>query len=561
METATRKTMTTPPKSPSYADIFTPKLISCFREGYTLQTLRADAIAGLTVAIVALPLSMAIAIASGVPPERGLFTAIVGGLLISALGGSRFQIGGPTAAFIVVVFNVVQRHGYDGLALATLMAGLLLVIIGALRLGTYIKYIPYPVVTGFTSGIAVSILASQFKDIMGLDVSLPGDFLPKMMLLVQHAGETVPAAVLVTVLALGIIIGTKRFRPHWPGFLIAVVVASAVTYLLDLHVATIASRFGGVPRTLPSPAMPAFDLNLVKELLPDAITIALLAGIESLLSAVVADGMTGRRHRSNCELVAQGVANCASVFFGGISATGAIARTATNIRSGGRTPVAGILHAVFLLLFMAVAAPLLGYIPLAALAAILVMVAWNISEIRHIRHILGRATMGDRFVLVSTFLLTVFVDLTVAIEFGVVAAAILFVHRMAEAVEVETHEHLIDEDEADILNRPDATTPGDVVVYTISGPFFFGAAQRLSSILDRIGDTPKRYILDMSTVPFVDATGGSALSSFFDTAHGRNAEVVIVGARDHVIRDIRHLTHESALQPHFMASREEALKL
>ncbi len=546
-------------RQPALGDLFTPKLVTCLREGYTLSTLRADAIAGLTVAIVALPLAMAIAIASGVGPERGLYTAIVAGFLISLFGGSRYQIGGPTAAFIVVVFDVVQRHGYGGLALATLMAGLLLIVLGAMRLGTYIKYIPYPVVTGFTAGIAVSILASQFKEILGLDVALPGEFLPKMATIAEHVGETAPAAVIVTAATLGLIVGLKRVRPHWPGFLIAIATTSLLAWGLGLDVATIASRFGGVPRTLPSPALPDMDFAAIRELVPDALTIALLAGIESLLSAVVADGMTGRRHRSNCELVAQGVANCASVFFGGISATGAIARTATNIRSGGRTPIAGMLHAVFLLAFMAVAAPLLGYVPLSALAAILVIVAWNISEIRHIRHILGHATNGDRFVLVSTFLLTVFLDLTVAIGFGVVAAALLFVHRMAEAVEVETHEHLLEEDEADVVGRDVAADPSGVVVYRIHGPFFFGASQRLSSILDRIGETPRRYVLDMTTVPFVDATGGTALSSFFDLAAKRGAEVAIVGAREHVRADIARLTHGSALEPRYFETREAAI--
>ncbi|WP_069307463.1 SulP family inorganic anion transporter, partial [Methylobrevis pamukkalensis] len=539
-----------------YANLFTPKLVTCLREGYTLATFRADAVAGLTVAIVALPLAMAIAIASGATPEQGLYTSIVAGFLISMFGGSRYQIGGPTAAFIVVVFDVIQRHGYGGLALATLMAGVLLIILGLLRLGTYIKYIPYPVVTGFTAGIAVSILGSQFKDILGLEIALPGEFLPKMVEIGGHLGETMPSAVAVTALALGLILGLKRWKPHWPGFLIAITVASLAAFVLDLDIATIASRFGGVPRTLPSPSLPEIDFSLMRELVPDALTIALLAGIESLLSAVVADGMTGRRHRSNVELVAQGIANCAAVFFGGISATGAIARTATNIRAGGRTPVAGMLHAVFLLAFMGLAAPLLGYIPLAALAAILVVVAWNISEVHHIRHILAHATTGDRFVLVATFLLTVFVDLTVAIGFGVVAAAMLFVHRMAEAVEVETHARLLEEDEPDDEGLGPDARPSDVVVYRISGPFFFGATQRLSSILDRIGDTPRRYVLDMTTVPFIDATGGTALASFFDLAAKRGAEVVIVGARAQVRMDIARLTHGSRLVPGYAESIE-----
>ncbi len=538
--------LTDPPPRASdtrFAAVFTPKLVTVLREGYDLATFRADAVAGLTVAIVALPLAMAIAIASGTTPDRGLFTAIIAGFLISALGGSRYQIGGPTAAFIVVVFGVIDRHGYDGLVLATMIAGAILIIVGWLRLGTYIKYIPYPVVTGFTAGIAVSIFASQLKEVLGLDVAMPGDFLEKMAVLAGHVGETNPLAVIVTLISVGLILGLKRWRPRWPGFLVAVATASLVVMAGGLDVATIGSRFGGVPSTLPAPSLPSFDLAMVRAVMPDALTIALLAGIESLLSAVVADGMTGRRHRSNCELVAQGVANIASVIFGGLSATGAIARTATNIRAGGRTPVAGIMHAVFLLLFMAVAAPVLSYVPLAALAGILLIVAWNISEAHHIRRILATGSMGDRVVLSGTFLLTVAVDLTVGIAFGVVSAAILFMHRMAEAVEVETHETLVDLDVADVHRDadPNAGAPEDVVVYRINGPFFFGAAERVSSVLDRIARTPRAFVLDLSAVPFVDSTAGVALASFVARARRHGAMVVISGGRPAVRAELLRL--------------------
>jgi SulP family sulfate permease len=523
-----------PPNARSdFSAMFTPKLVSALREGYSFDKFRADAIAGLTVAIVALPLAMAIAIASGTGPERGLFTAIVAGFLISALGGSRYQIGGPTAAFIVVVFNVIEKHGFDGLVLATLMAGVMLIVVGFLRLGTYIKYIPYPVVTGFTAGIAVSIAASQVKEALGLDAAMPGDFLEKMATIGEHIGETRPATVAITLLSLGLIVGLRRWRPHWPGFLIAVAVGSVLVALMGLDAATIGTRFGGVPSMLPAPSLPSFDLATARAVMPDALTIALLAGIESLLSAVVADGMTGRRHRSNCELVAQGVANVASALFGGISATGAIARTATNIRAGAKTPVAGILHAVFLLAFILVAAPALSFVPLATLSAILLVVAWNISEIHHIKRIMTTATYGDRFVLAGTFLLTVAVDLTVGIEFGVVAAAILFMHRMAEAVEVETHDKLILEDEADRLGYvdPGDAAPDDVVVYRINGPFFFGAAQRVASVLERIGDAPRVFVLDFSGVPFVDSTAGTALESFVARARRHGTAVIVAGAR------------------------------
>ncbi|MQT11261.1 SulP family inorganic anion transporter [Segnochrobactrum spirostomi] len=525
--------------------LFTPKLVTALQEGYSLATLRADAIAGLTVAIVALPLSMAIAIASGTTPDRGLFTAIVAGFLISALGGSRFQIGGPTAAFIVVVHRIVDVHGFDGLVLATLIAGAVLIAIGALRLGTYVKYIPYPVVIGFTAGIAISIFVSQIKDLLGLTVPLPGDFVPKIAALAAALPQTNPAAVAIALLSIGLIVGLRKVRPKWPGFLIAVVAAALVATGLGLGVATIGSAFGGVPRTLPAPTLPVFSLAKVTAVLPDAMTIALLAAVESLLSAVVADGMTGRRHRSNCELVAQGVANIASALFGGISATGAIARTATNIRAGGRTPVSGILHALFLALFMLVAAPLLSYIPLAALAAILAVVAWNIAEIEHVREILTRSAIGDRIVLALTLGLTVFVDLTVAIEVGVVLAAFLFMHRMAQAVEVSTGAALVREDEADTLtcDLPDQD-PG-VVLYRIDGPFFFGATQQVVSALDHTGETPRAIILDFSNVPLIDSTAATALRSAVEKARKMGARVVIAGARP----NIRHALRDYDVKP------------
>ncbi len=523
-----------------FAALFTPKLVTALKEGYSLDKFRADSIAGLTVAIVALPLAMAIAIASGTGPERGLFTAVVAGFLISALGGSRFQIGGPTAAFIVVVYNVIDRHGLPGLTLATMMAGAILIVVGFLRLGTYIKYIPYPVVTGFTAGIAVSIGASQIKDALGLDAAMPGDFIAKMETIATHLGETRPATLALTLLSMAVILVLRRLRPHWPGFLIAVALGSVLVLVFHLDAATIGSRFGGVPNMLPAPTLPDVSLATLRAVTPDALTIALLAGIESLLSAVIADGMTGRRHRSNCELVAQGIANIASALFGGISATGAIARTATNIRSGARTPVAGMMHAVFLLLFMLVAAPVLAYIPLATLAAILLVVAWNISEIHHIRQIMTTGGLGDRFVLAGTFLLTLAVDLTVGIGFGVVVAAMLFMHRMAEAVEVETHGSLIDEDRADQPGDDDGIpgVPPGVVVYRINGPFFFGATQQVGSILDRIGEVPRAFVLDLSRVPFVDSTAATALASFAAKAARRGTEVHLAGGSAGVRRDL-----------------------
>ena len=357
----------------SFRDLFTPKLVTVLREGYGVSKFRADVVAGLTVAIVALPLSMAIAIASGVSPDKGLFTAIVGGFLVSLLGGSRFQIGGPAGAFIVLVAATVAEHGVNGLILATLMSGVFLAVVGFLRLGTYIKFIPYPVTVGFTAGIAVIIFASQLHELFGLTIvgKEPGDLIPKLIVLASAADTVNIAAVAIALLTIATIVGLKHWRPHWPGMLIAVTLASGAAALLHLPLETIGSRFGGIPRTLPIPTLPELDLAQMQAVLPAAIAFTLLGSIESLLSAVVADGMTGRRHRSNCELVAQGFANVGSALFGGFCVTGTIARTATNVRAGAYSPISGMMHAIFILLFMLVAAPLASYIPLAALAGVL----------------------------------------------------------------------------------------------------------------------------------------------------------------------------------------------
>ncbi|RUZ94744.1 SulP family inorganic anion transporter, partial [Mesorhizobium sp. M7A.F.Ca.US.001.02.1.1] len=398
---------------PTFSELFTPKLVTVWREGYTFADFKADAIAGLTVAIVALPLSMAIAIASGVTPERGLYTSIVGGFIISALGGSRFQIGGPAGAFIVLVAATVARVGIDGLLLATMMAGGFLLAIGYLRLGTYIKFIPYPVTVGFTAGIAVIIFSGQIVELFGLKLAgkEPGPLVPKLIAVGEAAGTINPAAILVAVLTIATIAGLKRWRPTWPAMLIAIGLASLVVALLALPAETIGTRFGGIPRSLQMPALPPISLDRMIDVLPDAIAFALLGAIESLLSAVVADGMTGRRHRSNCELVAQGFANIASALFGGICATGTIARTATNVRAGAHGPVSGIVHAAILLALMLVAAPLASYIPLAALAGVLAVVCWNMFEKQAFATLL-RASRGDALVLMATFLLVIFRDLT-----------------------------------------------------------------------------------------------------------------------------------------------------
>ena len=395
-----------------------PKLATTFAEGYGFDKLRADAMAGLTVAILALPLSMAIAVASGVSPDRGLYTAIIGGFLVSALGGSRYQIGGPAGAFIVLVAATVARLGIDGLILAVLLSGAMLTLIGALRLGSLIRYIPHAVTVGFTSGIGVTILASQFKDLAGLKLAgaEPGPVLPKLMVLGQALPTLNPTALALGLGVASVILGLRRFRPGWPGMLIGVVAATVVCSLLHLPVETIGSRFGGIPSGLPAPQIPEITLDQLSVVFPVALSFTLLGGLESLLSAKVADGMTGRVHRSNMELVAQGVANMVAALFGGISVTGTIARTTTNIRAGARTPVAGILHAVFLLAFMLVAAPLASYVPLAALAGLLVVVAWNMIERHEFASLMTQ--WRPAIVLLATFGLTLLIDLTTGIAAG-----------------------------------------------------------------------------------------------------------------------------------------------
>jgi SulP family sulfate permease len=522
---------------PALTELFTPKLITVLREGYGLADLRADILAGLTVAIVALPLSMAIAIASGTTPERGLFTAAVGGFLVSALGGSRFQIGGPAAAFTVLVASTISRHGLDGLLLATIMSGVFLLLMGAFRLGSYIKFIPYPVTVGFISGIAVILFVGQIHDLLGLTLpgADPADILPKLATLAAAIGTTNPAALGIAALAVGVIIGLRRWRPHWPGILIAVIAASLAGALLQLPVETIGTRFGGIPSTLPSPALPPFSLDKLQAVLPDAIAFALLGAIESLLSAMVADGMTGRRHRSNMELVAQGVANIGSALFGGICATGTVARTATNVRSGARSPLAGMFHSVFIVLFMLVAAPLASFIPLAALAGVLVVVAWNMAE-RTAFATLLRTSPGDAVVLLATFGLTVFRGLTEGIVVGFALGALLFIHRMAQHAGVEVHAPPVPEDQADTAGAarlpydPSIATDPDVAVYRITGAFFFGAAATVGSVLERIADQHRAFVIDFSAVPFIDSTAANTMGGIARKAARHHVVLLISGA-------------------------------
>ena len=526
--------------TPTFGELFTPKLITVLREGYSLGALRADVVAGLTVAIVALPLSMAIAIASGTAPERGLFTAAVGGFVISALGGSRFQIGGPAAAFTVLVALTVSRFGLDGLFLATIMAGVFLVAMGFLRLGTYVKFIPYPVTVGFIAGIAIILLAGQVHDFLGLKLAgaEPAEFLPKIRALWAGMSTVNPAAVAIAAATVAIIAGLKKARSHWPGMLIAITLASLVGALLSLPIETIGTRFGGIPNSLPWPALPAFSFEKMQAVLPDAITFAILGAIESLLSAVAADGMTGRRHRSNMELVAQGVANICSALFGGVCATGTIARTATNVRAGARSPLAGIFHALFILMFMLVAAPLASFIPLAALAGVLVTVAWNMAE-KHELVALLRSSKGDAVVLLATLGLTVFRSLLEGIVVGFGIGALLFINRMAQGTGVETQVPLVSEDKADGDRPPyDASlaTDPDVAPYRITGAFFFGGAATVGTVLDSIADRHKAFVIDFAAVPFIDSTAANTIGSAARKAE-KSGVALLISAASPAVRE------------------------
>lgn len=519
-----------------FAKLFTPKLLTVLREGYGARELRTDAVSGITVAIVALPLSIAIAVASGASPTQGLVTAIVGGFLVSALGGSRFQIGGPAGAFIVLVAATAAEHGMDGLILAVLLSGLILMAIGFLRLGTFIKFVPYPVTVGFTAGIAVIILASQIKELFGLSLQgpEPGPLLEKLPVLWQAMPSIEPSTLAIALGTILVIQVLRRVRPNWPGILIAVAAAGATTALLGLPADTVGTRFGELPHSLPIPQLPELSLAKIMQVLPAALSFALLGAIESLLSAVVADGMTGRRHRSNCELVAQGVANIGASLFGGICVTGTIARTATNVRAGAHGPVSGMLHAVFLLVMMAVAAPLIAYIPLAALAGVLAVVSWHMFE-RHAFARLLRASRGDAAVLLTTFGLTILRDLTEAILVGFALGAALFIHRMSQTAAVELGAPMVAADRPDDANGQrtpydeGVATDPDIVVYRISGAFFFGAAATVGAVLDRIAASHRALIIDLAAVPFVDSTGANTIRGLVDTARRGGVAVYLTG--------------------------------
>lgn len=521
-----------PPRVSAPADPhhhFEPKLLTMLREGYSAQQFLRDVLAGLQVGIVALPLSIALAIASGVRPEQGLYTAIVAGFLISLLGGSRVLVGGPTGAFIVIVYGIVQEHGYPGLAVATIMAGVMLIVMGLARLGSVIKFVPYPVTVGFTGGIALIIAAAQLRDLFGLQMPhVPADFIEKLVAYAGSAASWNPWALGVGAATLAILIFWPRVTPRLPAPLLALLVITAAARLFHLPVETIQDRFGDVPHTLPVPSIPLVSWATIRELFPSAFAIALLAGIESLLAAVVSDGMTGGRHRSNMELVAQGVANVASPLFGGLPATGAIARTALNVKSGGRTPVAGIVHALTVLVILLAFAPAAGMIPLAALGAILLMVAYHMSEWRVFVR-LFRSPRSDVLVLLTTFLLTVLIDLTVALEAGMVLAAFLFMKRMSDLSQAGYVKKMIGESEEEVSHAGEPPLPHGVEVFEVYGALFFGAASKFKDAMHRVEKAPAVLILRLREVLAMDATGLRALEDLLDKTRRDGTTVVLSG--------------------------------
>jgi len=521
-----------------------PRSITCLR-GYTVHDLTRDAIAGLTVGLVALPLAMAFAIASGVPPQVGVYTAVIAGFLISALGGSRTQIGGPTGAFVIIVAGIVVKFGIDGLALVGLMAGVLLLIMGLTGLGSAVKYIPRPVTIGFTNGIALLIASTQIKDFLGLKTpAIPGDFLSRIEILARYAATTHWQTVAVGSVSLAVILLWPRITRRVPGSIVALVLATAAVTIFHLHIETIGSKFGGIPRGFPHFAIPRFHGEHILALLPSAFTVAMLAAVESLLSAVVADGMSGDHHDSNMELIAQGIANIVSPLFGGMPATGAIARTATNIRSGGKTPVAGMVHALTLLLILLVAAPLASYVPLATLAAVLFVVAYNMGEWREIATIF-RLSKTEIAVWFTTFSLTVFADLTVAVGVGMSLAALLYIYRVAATTTVApvTAEYLLD-GQAHILQ--DKEIPANVSILRIHGPFLFGTTEKLAEAtrdLNQLGDI---VILRLRNMTALDGTGVHAFEQLHERLQKTGRTLLLCGARDqpqHIIAGSDFLMH------------------
>lgn len=520
---------------------FRPKLFSALKN-YSKETFMADLMAGIIVGIVALPLAIAFGIASGVSPEKGIITAIIAGFIISALGGSKVQIGGPTGAFIVIIYGIIQQYGEAGLIVATLMAGVLLILLGVFKLGAVIKFIPYPIIVGFTSGIAVTIFTTQIADIFGLnfgDEKVPGDFVGKWLIYFRHFDTVNWWNTIVSIVSIAIIALTPRFSKKIPGSLIAIIVVTVAVYLLKMYggidcIATIGDRFT-IQSTLPDVAVPTLNWEAIQHLFPVAITIAVLGAIESLLSATVADGVTGDKHDSNTELIAQGAANLITPLFGGIPATGAIARTMTNINNGGRTPVAGIIHAVVLLLILLFLMPLAQYIPMACLAGVLVIVSYNMSEWRTFKALM-KSPKADVSVLLITFFLTIIFDLTVAIEVGLLIACVLFIKRVMETTKISVITDQIDPNaEMDIaVHEEHLIIPKEVEVYEINGPYFFGIATKFEETMAQLGDRPKVRIIRMRKVPFIDSTGIHNLTMLCRMSQKEKITIILSGVEKQV---------------------------
>lgn len=510
-----------------YIKNFAPKLYEVLKKGYTTEQFRRDCIAGMTVAVISIPLAMALAIASGVSPAQGLYTAIVAGFFIALLGGSRFQIGGPTGAFVVVIFDVMQNYGYNGLAATMLIAGVVLIIAGFLRLGSYIRYIPYPVVTGFTAGIGLLLISTQVKDFLGLQIeNVPADFIHKWKVYFENIGMYNMAAVCVSAVSLMIILFIQMKKPKMPAYLICVVTATLLVAVFGLHVDTIGNKFGGVPHFLPMPKLPDdWSLNLFLKVMPSGLTIAFLAGVESLLSATVVDGMSGDRHNSNAELIAEGTANIFSMFFAGVPATGAIARTAANFKAKAYSPMSGIMQSVFLLLFMLLLSPAAKYIPLSCLSVVLILIGYNMMNIAKIIKLL-EGPRGDRYTLIVTLLLTVIVDLNTAISVGFIMASIIFMHRMSREIEVETDDKALEyhgggRDLTQVLHEK------GVVSMRFYGPLFFGGASQMANVFNKIEEHPKVMILRMGYVPVVDATGANVIVEFIKKMKKYDTKIIL----------------------------------
>jgi len=507
-----------------------PKLFTVFRDGYSRKQFLEDLTAGTIVGIVALPLAIAFAIASGVKPEQGLFTAIIAGLVVSSLGGSRVQIAGPTGAFIVIVYGIVRTYGYDGLAVATMIAGVILIVMGLARLGTLLKFVPYPLTVGFTSGIALIIFSSQINDFLGLRIAdLPADFVGKWTVYASRLGSVDSTSLSVGVASLAVILLAQRFAPRVPGSLLSILCMTVIVLLFRLPVETIGSRFGSVPSILPAPRLPGVSWETITRVFSPAVTIAMLGSIESLLSAVVADGMIRSRHRSNIELIAQGVANVLSPLFSGIPATGAIARTATNVKSGGRTPVAGIIHAIVLLLIMLLFGRWAALIPMPTLAAILLVVAYNMSEWHSFVKTL-RSPRSDVAVMVLTFALTVIVDLTVAIQLGVILSALLFIRRMAEVSHVTSLTRDLNEGgEGDDESARPGAIPEGVEVFEVFGTLFFGAVEQFTETMRVLERPPRVFILETRNLLAIDATGMRAIEDLLVRLTGSGTRFILSG--------------------------------